>query len=168
MIRALPVRFDVSDVQQELKTATWNAHGARTKSGPHRECDDIWVRYASGAVRADGSFDCDWWQEFPATMDLCHAVTSLVEAQELGGVLITRIPAGKQVYPHADFGWHAEHYDKFAVQIHGNKEQSFCFEDCELRPETGDLYTFVNQRKHWVLNPSSQPRVTLIVCARAH
>ncbi len=101
-------------------------------------------------------------------MDLCDSVISITGAKEIGGVLVTRIPAGKQVYPHKDFGWHAEHYEKYAVQIRGNRNQKFCFEDSELVTESGDLFTFVNQHGHWVTNPSDEPRITLICCLRSH
>jgi aspartyl/asparaginyl beta-hydroxylase (cupin superfamily) len=89
-----------------------------------------------------------------------------VGGKQLGGVLITRIPSGGEVQPHVDHGWHAGHYEKFAVQLRGNQEQAFCFEDAELRPEPGDLYTFDNARLHWVTNDSDSERITLIVCIR--
>lgn len=159
--------------QQELKACSgWNLHAARLKgASPHRECDDIWVRYQKSATRTDGSFECDWYdvaEELPSIQALCQSVASLVESKDMGGVLVTRIPAGKQVYPHVDLGWHACHYDKYAVQIHGNAAQAFCFEDDSLSALVGDLYQFSNQSKHWVVNPSDEDRVTLIVCLRTH
>jgi Aspartyl/Asparaginyl beta-hydroxylase len=169
-IALLPVRFDVLAAREELKACSgWNLLPLRTQhpKSPHRECDDIWVRYQNRPSRSDGSFDCVWYDvadELPAVMDLCEAVCMLMEATELGGVLVTRIPAGKQVYPHSDHGWHAEHYEKFAVQIVGNAKQSFCFEDGSLSPESGDLFTFCNQAKHYVLNNSDEDRITLICC----
>lgn len=84
----------------------------------------------------------------------------------MGGVLITRIPAGKQVYPHIDEGWHAGHYEKFAIQVKGNKEQAFCFNKESLSPETGDVFWFRNDVPHWVTNFSEEERITLICCIR--
>lgn len=175
MIQALPIALNVYQAQRELEGCTaWNLLRMRTdpKNSPHRECDDIWMRYRSGELRPDGSFDCSWYDvadELPAVVDLCNAVEALTGATEIGGVLVTRIPPGKQVYPHKDFGWHAEYFEKYAVQIRGNAKQKFSFEDCHLVTETGDLFTFVNQHGHWVTNDSDEPRITLIVCLkRAH
>jgi hypothetical protein len=171
-ISLLPVRLDVLQAREELKDSRgWNLLPLRTRhpKSPHRECDDIWVRYQKGARREDGSFDCDWYDiadELPAIRNLCDAVTSFAEAHEVGGILITRIPAGKQVYPHADTGWHAERYEKFAVQIAGNHKQAFCFDDGSISPENGDVFTFNNQARHWVTNDSDEDRITLICCIR--
>lgn len=90
----------------------------------------------------------------------------LVGGKELGGVLITKIPAGKQVYPHVDGGWHAEHYEKFAILVQGNPEQEFCFESSALRCREGDSFTFDNHFPHWVTNDSPEDRITLIICIR--
>lgn len=172
MIRLLPIKLDVTAAQADLKDCQWNLLPLRTGfNSPHRECDDIWMRYQSSDKRPDGSFDCDWYDiaaDLPAVMYLCSAVYAYTQATECGGVLVTRIPAGKQVYPHTDHGWHAERYEKIAVQIAGNKDQSFCFEDGHLSPETGEVFTFNNQAKHWVLNDSDEDRITLIICLRRH
>lgn len=170
-ISLLPVRFNVWQAQQELQTCQgWNLLPLRTQGcSPHRECDDIWMRYRSGAIRTDGSFDCTWYDvadELPSIQLLCEGIFALYEGKEMGGVLITRIPAGKQVYPHVDQGWHALHYEKFAIQLAGNAEQSFCFEDACLSPLPGELYQFNNQACHWVTNPSEEDRITLICCIR--
>jgi hypothetical protein len=173
-ISSLPVRLNVFAAQQELESCSgWNLwpHRKSAKRSPHRECDDIWVRFQTTPTREDGSFDCGWYDvadELPAIVDLCNAVEAVTGAVEMGGVLITRIPAGKQVYPHADFGWHAEHYEKYAVQIKGNADQRFYFDDSSLSPDPGDLYTFVNQHRHWVRNDSTEERITLICCLRTH
>jgi hypothetical protein len=171
-ISYLPVRFDVREAHQELvQCSGWNLWPDRRINSPHRECDDIWVRYQNSTIRPDGSFDCGWWDvadELPAVVSLCQSVGAIVYSQDMGGVLVTRIPAGKQVYPHKDFGWHAQYYEKFAVQIAGNKDQAFCFEDGSLSPESGDVFTFCNQATHWVTNESAEDRITLIVCLRRH
>lgn len=166
--------LNVYQARQELEASGyWNWHHDRTKqeTSPHRECDDIWVRYRASDVREDGSFDCGWYDaanELPAIVSLCETLRAVTGATEMGGVLVTRIPPGKQVYPHADLGWHAKYFEKYAVQIQGNKDQTFSFEDCDLVTETGDVFTFVNQYGHWVTNDSPEPRITLICCLRKH
>jgi len=103
--------------------------------------------------------------ELPLTKNLALDVHKEIGG-ELGGVLVTKIPAGKQVYPHVDRGWHAGYYEKFAVQIACAPGQRFCFADGALSPAEGELYQFDNSKVHWVLNPSAQDRITLITCIR--
>ncbi len=105
-------------------------------------------------------------ESLPACRELIDEVVRHCELANLGGVLITKIPPGKQVYPHQDHGWHAEHYEKFAVLLEGNKEQAFCYDDGEYRCGRGEAWTFNNQATHWVKNDSGIDRITLIVCGR--
>jgi hypothetical protein len=149
----------------------WNQQTARTEhpNSPHHEVDDIWVRYADPkTVREDGSHESIWYP--PADVlpvrELVFPLMAAVGGEKLGGILITRVPAGKQVKPHTDLGWHARHYDKFAIQLQGNREQAFHFDDGALVTKAGDLYTFDNAYRHWVTNPSSEARITLIACIR--
>lgn len=155
----------------------WNQHTMRTEAygTPHREVDDIWVRYNpwrnfKGDPEAFNAEHVSEWYPcvhfIPAAWSLARQVMRKVGGKTLGGVLLTRIPPGGQVRPHVDHGWHAGHYEKFAAQIKGNKDQAFCFEGTELRPEPGDLYTFDNSKRHWVTNDSDSERITLIVCVR--
>jgi hypothetical protein len=102
----------------------------------------------------------------PAIEPLVRQVYHYVGATELAGVLATRIPAGKQIYPHADGGYHAKTFSKYLVCIQANQEQSFCFKEAELRTVTGECFFFDNSHVHWVLNPSKEDRISLIICVR--
>lgn len=173
--------FDVGPLIQQLERNpdVWDRHTLRTQgydTTPHKAVSDVWVRFrdwsefdGDAASFANGEHESVWYpcvHQIPAAWSLARRVYRHVGGKQLGGVLITRIPPGGEVKPHSDHGWHAEHYEKFAVQVKGNKEQAFCFEDGELRPLPGDLYTFQNDRTHWVVNPSAEERITLIVCVR--
>lgn len=142
---------------------------------PHKSVSDIWVRYNdwanfNGDPQAfNAEHDSVWYpviDKIPACRALVRKVFKHVKGSKLGGVLITRIPPGGEVKPHIDGGWHAGYYDKFAVQLQGNKDQAFCFEDSRLSAEPGELYTFDNSKLHWVTNDSDEDRMTLIVCIR--
>jgi hypothetical protein len=170
-IKLLPQRFDVAAVQAELaSTDAWNKYPWRTNhpKSPHREVSDIWLRY--NAIDNLGPHFNDpheaVWYDFdlPETTALAKAVSQ--GAKRLGGVLITKVPAGAQVYPHVDYGWHALYYQKIAVQIQGNEEQAFCYDDGQLSALPGESYWFDNQAPHWVKNNSPQDRITLICCMR--
>lgn len=163
--------------QLDANPESWNQHTMRTGAykTPHGAVSDIWVRYNdwanfNGDPHAfNEQHESVWYPiaaKIPAAWSLARRVMRMVGGKRLGGVLITRIPSGGEVKPHIDTGWHAGHYEKFAVQVKGNKDQAFCFEDGELRPEPGDLYTFDNSHMHWVTNESDSERITLIICIR--
>jgi len=179
-IQSLGERFDVSQALAQIAAHpdAWNRHRMRTEaySTPHGKVSDIWVRYNDWAnfdgdpQAFNGPHESVWYPvvcDLPAVWSLVRRVMRYTGMRTLGGVLITRIPPGGEVKPHVDHGWHAQQYEKFAVQLQGNEQQAFCFEDSSLSPEPGDLYTFDNSRLHWVTNDSDIDRMTLIVCLRA-
>jgi quercetin dioxygenase-like cupin family protein len=89
-----------------------------------------------------------------------------VEGDKLGAILVTRVRAGQSVKPHSDPGWHARHYQKFAIQVQSAPGQAFCFEGEQLVSKPGDVYWFDNQHTHWVVNDSDHDRITAIVCIK--
>lgn len=179
MIRSLGVVLDVSEAvaQIDARPEIWNTHRMRTESygTPHNGVSDIWVRYnpwpnyTGDWAAFNDPHVSEWYpviDKIPAVRALTRQVFKLVGGETLGGVLITKIPPGGEVAPHVDGGWHAGHYDKYAVQLKGNKDQVFGFEDSELRPDPGEVYTFDNSKLHWVKNDSDSDRMTCIICIR--
>ena len=171
--------IDVAEAHSEILSVGdkwWNAHPERTssKESPHREIDDIWLRYQSRQELLVGSSQMEphesvfypAWEDFPAIQSIVFDVMRFSRATRLGGILLTKIPAGKMCYPHTDNGWHAKYYEKFAVQIRASHGQAFCFDDGRFESITGDLYTFDNHVGHWVENPTDEDRITLIICIR--
>lgn len=151
----------------------WNQRPERTEhpDSPHHGLDDIWCRFADpGTVQADTGAHTSVWYP-PADLlpvrDLVFPLMTMMRGEQLGGVLITRIPAGAECRPHVDPGWHAHHYDKFAIQIDADPEtQAFHFDGHALRSAPGDCFWFDNHFTHWVTNEGTQDRITLIVCIR--
>lgn len=147
----------------------WNADAQRTtdESSPHHEVDDIWVRY-SATPKEPGTHESVWYPaaEILPVRELVYPLMQYVRGERLGGILLTKIPAGKQCKPHHDDGWHARYYDKFAIQIQSSPGQFFCFEGEQLEPMPGDVYTFDNSHTHWVTNDTPHDRITLIVCIK--
>lgn len=173
-IRSLGVRLEVGPLLQEISENpdVWNRHTARLH-GVHREVSDIWVRYNAWENCTKPGFnephESVWYpvvSQIPSVKGIAFDVMRLVEGERLGGILITKVPAGGEVKPHKDGGWHAQYYEKFAVQLASTPDQAFCFEDARLSAEVGELYTFDNSQVHWVENPSTQDRMTLIICIR--
>lgn len=170
--------FDVKPALAQLAQhpELWNQFTARTLAYQHSQIDDIWVRYnawenfdPANPVSFNEPHEAVWYpagRVLTEVRKLAFDLMRLVEGERLGGVLITRIPPGKRVEPHIDQGWHASYYDKFAIQLKGDRAQAFCFEGEAHVTEPGDLYTFDNSKSHWVTNDSTHERITLIVCIR--
>jgi hypothetical protein len=149
----------------------WDQRTDRTapKDSPHHGLSDIGARFADPAtMQPDGAHDSIWYA--PANVlpvrDLVFPLMAAVRGERLGGVLITRIKPGQVCKPHADSGWHARYYDKFAVQIEAAPEQAFHFKDASLVTEPGDVFWFDNAFTHWVTNDSQRDRITMIVCIK--
>lgn len=151
-----------------MKTDAWNLHPERTQSkdSPHYGIHDIWARYSKEFT--DQPHDSVWYpvaDELPVK-NICYGIMASVRGDRLGGVLITKIPAGKEVKPHVDTSWHAKYYEKFALQVASHPKQKFCFEDEELVTKPGDLFWFDNSYSHWVTNDTDHDRITMIICIR--
>ena len=147
-----------------------NRNPARTENpdSPHFGLSDIWCRFAAPNVDGSQAHESVWYPEADVlpVKDLALALMSMVQGEQLGGVLITKIPAGAMCRPHKDPGWHARFYDKFAVQVQAAPGQEFHFEDQSLVTKPGDLFWFDNSHTHWVTNDSAVDRITLICCIR--
>ena len=153
----------------------WNRHRERNV-GPHDGVDDIWVRYndyrnfdPQNPAAFNDLHDSVWYpayHDLRAIDDIIFPLMAQVKAERLGGVLITRISPGKEVKWHVDRGWHAEYYDKYAIQIAAHPQQAWHCRDGSLITALGDIYWFNNQAEHRVTNDSPEDRITLIVCLR--
>lgn len=172
-IQRLDSGLDVAPIYWALlqHPQLWNQHDSRTadQTSPHHGLDDIWARFGDPARAEDGSPHDAFWYPAADTLGvkpMCLDIMRAVGGVELGGVLITRIPAGASCKPHTDPGWHARRYQKFAVQIAAAPGQRFHFEDESLESKPGDLFWFDNQHTHWVTNDTPYERVTMIVCIR--
>ena len=172
-IKLIPLAVPVQPIYWALQEhpELWNQHTVRTASpdSPHFGLDDIWARYGDPERAVDGAPHDSFW--YPAAdilgiKQICLSLMHAVGGVELGGVLITRIPPGKECKPHTDPGWHARRYQKYGVQITSAPGQAFHFEGVSLETKPGDVFWFDNQYEHWVTNPTPYERVTMIVCIR--
>jgi len=177
-ISLLPQTFDVQGIQAELAGVEWNTIRLRSEhpQSPHREVDDIWVRYNPienyhGDMTAfNAEHEAKWYpiaDRLPSVKRVTDELMRIVNGVRLGFVLLTRIAAGKQCYPHVDGGWHAAYYDKYCVSVKANREQAFQFKDEEVRTVDGGCFWFDNSKPHNVINPSNDERISLIVCIRS-
>jgi hypothetical protein len=82
-------------------------------------------------------------------------------------VLATRIPSGKEVFWHRDFGWNQRHYDtKVALMLQCDESSVFMFQGEAMVTEPGEAFCFLNEYPHRVVNASKDDRLTLIFSIR--
>ena len=179
------IHVDVTSINEFIadNDYLWNKFKYRTESSmsPHREVDDIWVRYndiknynPQNPLKFHDIHDSVFYINDQKFKDELAKITRTIcekhdiHKTEFGGILITRIPAGKQVYRHNDaHSWHAEYYcDKYLIPLESDDDQSFNYEGQSIITPVGDIFSFNNLVDHWVLNNSDKPRVSLIMCMR--
>lgn len=155
----------------------WNENNERKtfEGSSHKQTSDIWVRYndpknlALGYDKFTSEHDAVWYPSY-YKLPLRNIVFGLMarcEAVRLGGVLITKIPAGGQVLPHIDKGWHPEYYNvKVYVPIQTNPHVINHVEDESVIMKEGEAWYFDNTKIHSVDNNGDDDRITLIVCMK--
>lgn len=160
----------------------WNIDPERLSSaGPHRETDDIWIRYRDKTphkVSGDWSGFADihipvWYpaiELLPQAGKLSMDLMSTVRGEMLGGVLIYRVPAGKQIYIHTDTGWHPEYFEKYNLALQSQDGCSFYYPETgeSMEAKTGDLHWFRNTVPHGVKNDSDQDQIILTFCIKPY
>ena len=168
--------INVRPLEQSLNLhpELWDQHNERRifEGSPHAQMTDIWVRFgdvSQGFENLRMPHDSVWYPcaEFlDGVKDIAFGLMSLVNGERLGGILITKLEAGKEILPHVDKGWHAEYYEKFYVAIKSPKGSKFCFESGDIESEDGDCFLFRNDRLHWVKNDTTEARLTMVVCIK--
>lgn len=149
----------------------------RIGNSPHRETSDIWCRYAAKEAMQSPYFSqrphrSVWWPPFRDLWEVADVTTDLMQTLAiplgLGGILITRIPPGKQVYEHDDRGsWHAEHYStKVWTVLRGNNQCVNTVEDEAMVWKPGEAWSHDNLLRHSVRNDGPIERICLITCFR--
>jgi hypothetical protein len=162
----------------KLQPELWNQHNQRKEfeNTSHKGTSDIWVRYndpknlALGYDQYTSEHDSVWhpaYYQLPQLRPIIFSLMARMEAVRLGGVLITKIPAGGRVLPHADKGWHPEYYNvKLYVPIEANPRCVNRCEDEKVAMAPGDCWYFNNLVEHEVVNDGLEDRITLIICMR--
>lgn len=148
----------------------WDQNPGRTESqsSPHHGLSDIWARFAPPGFSSHDPHTSIWYpaSDLLPIKELIYSVMQEVQGEQLGGVLITKIPPGAICKPHTDPGWHARFYEKFAVQIQSAPDQAFHFDGESLVTKPGDVFWFDNSKTHWVTNGGMSDRITMIICIK--
>jgi hypothetical protein len=165
------------DAQPEL----WDQHKLRRDlpASPFAAASDIWVRY-NDLIRL-GDDRQAWnsehvpvwypaWHTLPSLRPIVFDLMAKVRGEMLGGVLITKVPAGSRIEMHRDDGWHVQYFDKFYLSLRNPPECAFVCDDGQIQeqlvPRPGEVWLFDNRKPHRVENNGDSDRVTLIMCIR--
>lgn len=155
----------------------WDSDRQRTTmpGSPHVQSSDIWVRFrAKAELNCPADFGVPhfaefWpaWELLPALRPIVFSVMARVQAVYLGGILITRIPAGARILPHIDTGWHPEFLNcKAYVVLKANEGCVNRSGDDVVTMRTGEAWLFDNRVKHSVDNNGTDERIALIITMR--
>lgn len=170
---------DIRLLQKQLaeNPQLWNEYPERKLGdSPHADMSDIWVRFRpkSELLEPKNYAESHIPTWYPSADILTEAkrigldMMTHCRAVQLGGVLITKIPAGGQIKPHHDKGrWHSEFFNtKVYVPIQSNDNCINICEDEKVNMKTGEAWSFDNLKVHSVLNQGEEDRMTLIICLR--
>lgn len=171
----LPIRSLLAEL--DARPGLWNTRPERRVStSPHREADDLWLRYAAPEVYQTMDYQAPhvsvWWpaiHALPSVLDIVNLIREKLGGPlQLGGVLMTRIPPGCRVYEHHDRGtFHAHYYDcKVWVVLKANEHCVNTVEDEEMVWRPGEGWQHDNLIPHSVRNEGDTERVVLILCFR--
>lgn len=166
--------------QLNINPQLWDQNPARLgERGPHYQTHDIWIRCkdeTENLATGDWSNFCDqhysiWYPSAEVLTEshpLIFALMSAVQGENLGAVLLYKVPAGKEILPHADTGWHPNFYAKFNIALQSQDGCSFYYPDTgeEMRAKTGELHWFKNTIKHGVRNNSDKDQLILTCCIK--
>ena len=172
-------RLPIWPALEQLKAhpELWGQHPERINApnSPHAQSSDIWLRFRPKAELREPADDGAphfaefWpaWHALPGLHSITFDVMRAVEATYLGGCLMTRIPAGAEILPHVDRGWHPTWNDtKVYVILRANDRcLNYCGgEECVMKP--AEAWTFRNDITHSVLNGGDTERIAVILTMR--
>ncbi len=173
--------IDTAPLLAELDAQPWlwnTRENRRDGDSPHRETDDLWIRYRDPAeLRGPADFagphvsvNYPAFDALPALVPILSAVVNAVRPVRMGGILMSRVPPGCHVYPHHDRGtWHAEYYDtKVWLPLRANERCINHVEDEAIVWRVGEAWSHDNLKVHAVENEGDTDRICLIMCFRCH
>lgn len=171
--------IDVAPVLAQLAAHPdlWDRDPERTAlpDSPHAQASDIWIRFRAKSELTEPAKYGEphfaefypAWYELTALRPIVFRVMARMQAVYLGGILITRIPAGAKILPHVDRGWHPEFMNAKAYVIFQANER--CINRCEdeaviMRP--GEAWLFNNLVTHSVDNDGDEERLVMVMTMR--
>ena len=171
----LAVDTPVEDIKLALAQhpELWDQNDLRTShvGSAHSDVSDIWIRFNrpdQGFGQQVDATNCFWYPAssvVPAEQHV-YSLMSFVRGEQIGRVIITKLPPGGKIEAHEDKGPPAEFYQRFHLCIQNEDGAVFTCGDEQLTPEPGMVYWINNAEKHSVENNSNADRITMIMDIR--
>lgn len=180
----------LAEVQKH--NAIWPMMDLRQRLGPaHKDTETIGLRGPPTVTDILNNFESmnyTVFNSFRAVGALLLELTSLIQAREVGRVMLVRLKPQGEILPHKDEGSYARYYARFHFPLRTNEKCMFTveppgsagglqrfngeseFSDPHLEHvhmKPGELWWFNHQAVHWVKNDSTIPRIHLIFDACA-
>jgi len=165
--------LDVSPLLNEVNTndGLFGSLPLRTsyKDSPHHESEDILLRgpSISGKSKLDlqNEIQCinyDTFDLFPEIYEHVLDLMSLVRGEQLGRVVITKLPPKGKIHEHIDEGDAGDFYTRYHTVLQSGEGSIFKSGDETIKMEDGGVYYVNNHVLHSVVNNSEVQRIHLI------
>lgn len=168
---------DVTPLRHAIQTNPdlWDKNTLRTAhpESPHTAVSDMWVFFnavdplnPSATIDAVQTFPYEAWSRLPQLRPLVFDILRRVEGTQLGRVLITRLPPGKEIPLHVDEGAPATFFTRYHLAVQNRPGSLFRIEDEVVQMKPGELWLVNNCAEHGVVNNSDDDRIVLILDIR--
>jgi hypothetical protein len=151
----------------------WNADRTRTTfdNSPHAEVDDVLVRFGGlGSDNVGDVLQCEWAdaaRRLPQVRDIVFPLMASLRAEQLGRIVITRLPPGGRIAAHKDvLGEYSRYYSRYHVVLQGLPGSMFRAGDEAVCMQTGDVWWFDASQVHEIVNNSADDRIHLLIDLR--
>lgn len=172
----IDVSLALKQIEENPKLWDENPERKNGSGSPHAAMSDIWVRFRPKSELTEAKHYAEphipaWYPSRSILTEVERIALDLLtftRGVQLGGVLITKIPAGGRIEPHDDRGrWHPEFFNyKLYIPL---KSSDGCLNHCDgetVKMKPGEVWFFDNLKVHSVENNGDDDRITLIVCIR--
>ena len=168
-------KADVSALRKELDSNVdlFGSVPIRTsyEGSAHKQVQDILLRGPElsptrtlAELQADlQCYDYNTFSSFPEAYRAVHDFMGLLKGQQLGRVLVTKLPKGCSIDSHIDEGPAADFYIRYHIVLQGEAGSTFTSGDETVEMLTGEVWYINNQIPHSVYNGSDTDRIHLIV-----
>lgn len=152
----------------------WDANPIRTQhpGTAHSQVSDILVFFNSLEQMAEGIINdkevipFPAWDRLPQLRAMIFDLMRTVEGIQLGRVIITKLPPGKEITPHVDQGAPAEWFNRYQIALQSLPGALFHIGDETVNFHTGDVWMIDNRTEHSVVNNSKDDRIVCIIDIR--
>lgn len=145
-----------------------NIRSTYSELSPHKEVSDILLRWSdSDDANIGDQLQCDWTPaiaDLPYAKDIAFSLMASFRGEQLGRIMITRLPPGKRIIPHKDVvGRYAHFYTRIHVPLQSDPGVLFTCGEEQVNMLPGEAWWFNGHEIHSVINNSARDRLNLIV-----